>query len=103
VLLEILFELREFSEDSKDGDGVEYIHRLNLGLCLVLPPGLIDHIVKLFLHLLYGALLIRLSLATFQVLTSHLCRLGERVSHRVEEGLTDLPEEAVSVFMYDKR
>ena len=92
MLLEVLFELREFSEGSKNGDGIEYVHRLYLGLCLVLPPGLIDHAVKFLLHLLDGALLIGLSLPTLQVLTSHLCRLGERVSHRVEEGLTDLPE-----------
>lgn len=84
MLLELLFELRELSEGSKDGDRVEYVHRLYLGLCLVLPPGLIDQAVKLLLHPLDRALLISLSLTTLQVLTSHLCRFGERVSQCVE-------------------
>ena len=92
MLLEILFELRELREGSKDGDGTKYVHGLSLSLCLVLPPGLIDQPVKLLLHLLDRSLLIGLSLATLQVLTSHLCRFGKRVSHRVKEGLTDLPE-----------
>ena len=84
MLLELLFELRELSEGSKDGDRVEYVHWLYLGLCLVLPPGLIDQAVKLLLHPLDRALLISLSLTTLQVLTSHLCRFGERVSQCVE-------------------
>ena len=84
MLLEILFELRELREGSKDGDGTQYFHGLSLCLCLVLPPGLIDQPVKFLLHLLDRALLIGFSLATLQVLASHLCRFGKRVSHRVE-------------------
>ena len=92
MLLEILFELRELREGSKDGDRIEYVHGLSLSLCLVLPPWLIYHPVKFLVHLLDWALLIGFSLALLQVLTGHLCRFSERVSQHVEEGLTDLPE-----------